>query len=441
MSEDEKKKPAEEEPEDESEAEESDESGDAEPGDAEPGEAKAEAKSSGEDESASGDEDEDEDEEDEEEEQDSASPEAIAKRLEALGGDEEEDDERLAREEEAKLAARRTKERGPKKKKKAGLDAAASRRLAKIGTKAKPRKRAVPEAVEAADPIIDRTQRFGDWAKRNTRLVQAAAVAIVLGGIGLGVYAYHEHSQTVAASAALSEAVADEQGMIGNPDDDDDSRPKPPIKVFATVAARQDAALAKYRETATTYPGTGAATLARLGEGSLLLDKQDAKGAMAAFNEVIASPLAMADPEVKGRAMEGLGFAYELEAVQKPDQKDKDLDAALQQYKQMEASDVLGFSQMARYHEARCYETKGDKAKAIEILKKLYEDLTKAGSEHLFDALKESTEGRLRRLDPTALPARKPHIGANGELPPELINQLPPELRAKLLHQQKRAPE
>lgn len=430
MSEDEKKKKGEEA---EAEAEKSEIEGKAE-SEGEAVESRAEATDDG-----------TEDEGDEEGEEDSASPEAVAKRLEAMGGEAEDESELLAREEEAKLAARRAKARKGGGKK-SGLETAASRKLAKIGTKAKPRKRAMPDAVEAADPLIERTQRLGDWVKRNVRVVQGAVVAVLVGGVGLGIYAYMQHKKTVEASAALSLAVADQDGLIGNPDEEDDERPKPPLPVFRTPEERREAALSKYRETATKYPGTGAATLARLSEGSLLLDKQDADGAMAAFNDVVDSPLAMADVEVKGRALEGLGFAYELKAVLKPEDKDKDLDAAIQKYREMEATDALGFTQVARYHQARCYETKGDKAKAIEFLKKLYEDLSKPNAVddgHLFDALKESTEDRLRRLDPTALPAKRPHIGAGGDLPPELINQLPPELREKLRRSQQHqgAPE
>src|SRR4051812_31272562 len=62
---------------------------------------------------------------------DAASPEAIAKRVAALGGDDE--IEKIAQEEEQKLAERRA--RAKKKRGKKGLEAAASKRLARIGDK------------------------------------------------------------------------------------------------------------------------------------------------------------------------------------------------------------------------------------------------------------------------------------------------------------------
>src|SRR5437867_1598834 len=63
---------------------------------------------------------------------DAASPEAIAKRVAALGGEDEL--ERIAEEEEQKLRERRA--RAKKKRGKKGLEAAASKRLARIGAKA-----------------------------------------------------------------------------------------------------------------------------------------------------------------------------------------------------------------------------------------------------------------------------------------------------------------
>lgn len=374
-----------------------------------------------------------------EEEEDEVGIDAIAKRALSLGGDDE--TERLAREEEEKLAARRAKQRGGRKKKGA-LESAASKRLAKIGSKAKP-KRAVPDAVEAADPLIERTQRVAEWARKNRNLVQGLIVAAVLAAIGGGIYAWHDYKRSLEASTALAQAVADERGRIGDPDQDDegihDTTP-----IFKTDDARRDAALAKYRDVESKFKGTGAAWLARLGEGSLLLDKRDADGAIAAFQDVLESSLARADSEVRGRALENLGFAYELRAELKPDTKKESLDKALEQYKQLESSDVFGFAQMAPYHEARVYELEGDKKKAIDTLKQLREDLMKNESSRLFGEIRQLTDDRLRALDPSAVPPKRTGIGAGGELDPETIEKLPPALRQQLLknlQQQQQAPE
>jgi len=77
-------------------------------------------------------------------------PEAIAARVEGLG--EEDAPDRLAREEEQKLLERRKGKKGKK-----GLEAAASKRLAKIGEVKVKRPSALTEGASAdADPLLER---------------------------------------------------------------------------------------------------------------------------------------------------------------------------------------------------------------------------------------------------------------------------------------------
>ncbi|WP_394839169.1 hypothetical protein LVJ94_19970 [Pendulispora rubella] len=354
--------------------------------------------------------DEDDEQEDDEEDK-AATQEAIARRVAALG--EEDAIERIAREEEEKLAERRRLQREAKKgkgKKKTGLEAAASKRLAKIGTKAPAPKRAVATAVDA-DPLIEKTAEFSKWVKKNQKGVGILAAAAAVLGIGFGVYMYMQDKRENNASVALAAAVADERGRIGDPakEDDDPDRPKDPRPIFKTAVERRDSALAKYREIETKYTGTGAAYLARLGEGSLLLDKQDSEGAIAAFNDAQNSPLAKVDPEVRGRALEGLGFAYELKAqAASGDEKTKWQDEALKRFHELENTDIEGFKEFGIYHQARVSQDKGDKDKAKELLKTLNDRLSKPGESKVFPALQQLVEDRLRALDPSALPPKTP---------------------------------
>src|SRR5262249_18547938 len=155
---------------------------------------------------------------------------------------------------------------------------------------------------------------------------------------------------------------------------------------------RRDAALGKLRDVESRFPGTGAAILARLAEGSLLLDGRKADEAVRAFSDVGASSLAHVDAEVRGRALEGLGFAYELKG---------DPDNALKTFRELENTvDVLGFKELGMYHQARVYEAKGDKDKAKELLKTVHERINKPGDNYPFPYLKEVADDRLRALDP-----------------------------------------
>ena len=89
-------------------------------------------------------------------------PEAIAARIEAHRRGDELD--RIAREEEKKLLERKKGKKGKK-----GLEAAASKRLAKIGEGRSSARRRLGDARRApdADPLLERTARLSKWIKEH----------------------------------------------------------------------------------------------------------------------------------------------------------------------------------------------------------------------------------------------------------------------------------
>jgi len=347
---------------------------------------------------------------------DSASPEAIARRVAALG--EEDQSETLAREEERKLAERRSA--GKKKGKKSGLEVAASKKLSKIGTRAEP-KRTIAVAADA-DPLIEKTAKLSEWAKQNQKTVQIVGALIAAALLGIAGFLYIEHKHETEASMLLTQAVDDERGRIGEPPKEDTDNPAPvdPTPLFKTFDDRREAALKKYREVESRFPKTGAAILARLAEGSLLLDKHEPDPALAAFTEVKGSPLASADQEVKGRALEGMGFANEMKALAAPPaDAPKYWDEAAKNYKELENTvEVRGFKELAMYHQARVAQNSGEKDKAKELLLSLKERLNKPeeGTSTVpqgpsFPYLKEVAMDRLREIDPSAAPKVAPGGG------------------------------
>lgn len=365
-------------------------------------------------------------------EEDAANPAAIARRVAALGADDA--SEAMARDEERKLAERREAKKKPKKK--TGLEAAASKKLEGIGKRAEPR-RAVAVAADA-DPLIEKTVKISDWAKRNQKTVQMVGGLLVVGLLGVAFTLWRDNKREMEASLVLSKAVEAQQAPIGEPkkkDDDEDDR-----LYFKTFDARREAALKQYREVETKFPKTGAAILSRLAEASLLLDSKDADGALAAYTEVKNSPLAAADIEVKGRALEGIGFAHELKAISNPADKAKELDAALATYKDLEATaDVKGFKELAMYHQARVLMEKGDKDAAKTILLSVKERVSRVNEPvevgvpvaPSFPYLKEVALDRLREIDPAAAPKTP----AAGGLSPDIVKQLGPEGIKKYLEQ------
>lgn len=330
-----------------------------------------------------------------------ATPAAILERVSKLG--EEDENDRIAREEEEKLAERRAAA-----KKKSRLESAASKKLDAIGTKPKKKKRPVVEA-EADEPkvyndaLYRRTMTLGEWVSKNRKAV--GTVFGVAAAAGLVVFGYLAYTgkQNAEASRILLEGTADESGRVGAPAKKDEDSAQDPRPQFETVEAKNAAALAKYREVTGKYKGTGPAILARLAEGSILLDGKDAEGAIAAFEEVQKSPLAQVDNEVRGRALEGLGFAQELKGA---------LDDAAKTYKELEnVVEVKGFKELAIYHQARVAEAKGDQEKAKELYKTVHQRVTDPTAKLPFPYLQEAVEDRLRALDPSALPDKSSPFG------------------------------
>jgi hypothetical protein len=335
------------------------------------------------------------------ENEDKFRPEAIAARVDRIG--EESDLDRVAREEEKKLHERK------RTQKKKGLEAAASKRLSKIGEGKVKRPSAHDKGlVPEADPILERAARARRWIEQHRETFSAAVAVAVLGVGGFVGWTYWQDKRGTDASALLAQALSDQHGRVSDKDDDDDddSKGKPLYPAFKSVAARRTAAIEKYRAVESKYAGTGAAILARLAEGSLLLDAGDAKGAAAAYEDVKASALAQADAAVRGRSLEGIGFADELLADSDAANRDKHLSDALDAFQKLEHVDMNGFKELGMYHQARVLQATGDKAKAIELLKDVQKRVTEPGDKHPFSYLQFVVEDRLRELDPTALPPK-----------------------------------
>ncbi|MDP9035096.1 MAG: tetratricopeptide repeat protein [Myxococcota bacterium] len=338
-------------------------------------------------------------------------PEAIAARIDRIG--EETDLERIANEEERKLAARR---REGASKGKSGLEAAASKRLSQIGEVKVTRPSTVAGASSIQpDPLLDRATQVSQWIRGHRELFGGLVAVVLLGLGGTMSWTYWQAKHEAQASALLAQAFADEHGHVSakDADDEDDGKAKPLYPTFKSVAERREAALATFRQVESRYAGMGAAILARLAEAGLLLDKGDAAPALAAYEDVKASPLARADMEVKGRSLEGVGFAHELLAERDGASREKHLDEALAAYKELEHLDAKGFKELAMYHQARVLEDKGDDAKATELLKDVSKRVKDPGESHSFAYLESVVDDRLRQLDPSALPPR-PSRGTGG---------------------------
>ena len=333
---------------------------------------------------------------------DPASPEAILKRVSAFG--EEDALERIARIEEAKLAARRSKDK--KTKKKGGLEAAASKRLAKIGEKAQPKKPAI--VIPDADPLLDRALKFSKWAKKNKPLVRNVSIGAVVAAAAILGYVGYERHHEAEASVQLAKAVADERGEDRRPGRGGGRRQaagsRPRLQDDRGEARGRAAGLPERRDEVPRdgrgHPGEA------VGGGALA--RQGGRGRRArGVRRRVGLALAKADAEVRGRALEGMGFAYGSRPTRRPETPPRGCSTRRRRSTARSRTPTSPAStNLGMYHQARVLQREGDKTQAIDILKKLHERLHRPGDEHKFVYLEIVADDALRALAPDALPPR-----------------------------------
>ncbi|EYF01605.1 hypothetical protein [Chondromyces apiculatus] len=273
------------------------------------------------------------------------------------------------------------------------------------------------EMVE--DVLARATSRSWKWIRQNFALVQMVLVGgVLVTGVVL-FFLYRSDAKSGAVSGTLAAAVAADRGRVLAEDKrSDEEKALDPTKVYKTPEERADAALAAYRKVVEEKGSPGAVVLARLGEAGALLDKKEWGPALEAYSAVASSTLAGVDPDVKGRAVEGMGFAKEGQ---------KDLDGALAHFKELEGIDGRGYKELGLYHQARIHLAKGDKEKAKELLKAAREKLGAPGStEKGPPFLTAMVDEALRQIDPSAVPAQMPmptQLGGGGANAPALSKE------------------
>lgn len=283
---------------------------------------------------------------------------------------------------------------------------------------AAPRPVALLPSEMVEDALSRMTSGAGRWIRKNFSVLQWVIVAAAVGTGGVLFYLSQVDKGMAMASGTLAAAVAADRGKVLAEDKrSDEEKELDPAKVFKTADERADTALAAYNKVIDEHGGSGAAILAKLGQAGVMLDKKDYPHALEAFSAVASSTLAGADPDVKGRALEGLGFAKEGKG---------DLDGALATFKELEGVDAKGYKELGLYHQARILIAKKDTEKAKELLKSAREKLQAPGVDgRPFQFLEAVVDETLRKLDPSAVPARTQLGGPKGSsMTPEEIERL-----------------
>ncbi|MFT3764236.1 MAG: hypothetical protein QM820_01750 [Minicystis sp.] len=254
------------------------------------------------------------------------------------------------------------------------------------------------------DALARSASAVGKWLRANFGVLQWVIIGALVAGGGYALYSSQTEKKTAGASDALLAGVRAEHGRVMAEDKrSDEEKEVDPTKVYKTNEERADNALASFRKVVADHPGTGAAILARLGEAGALLDKHEWDKALEAFSAVSSSTLAGADPDVKARALEGIGFAKEGKG---------DNDGAMASFKELQG--LAGFKELGQYHEARLLLAKGDKDKAKDLFKQVHDTLEKPSETRSTGFLKAAVDESLRRIDPTLVPP-KPAIGGGAK--------------------------
>ena len=249
------------------------------------------------------------------------------------------------------------------------------------------------------DALARSSSAVSKWIKENFSIIQWVILGALAAGGGWLFYETRVDKTSASTSAALMAGVNADRGRVMAEDKrTDEENEGDTTKVFKTADERSDNALAAYKKVIADHGGTAIATLARLGEAGDYLDKHDWDHALEGFSAVSASTLAGADPDVKVRALEGIGFAKEGKG---------DLDGALTAFKELE--NLGGYKELGLYQQGRLWLAKGDKDKAKDFLKKAREKMEQPTTENTgLHYLPEMTDQTLRRIDPSLVPVKGP---------------------------------
>ncbi|MFO0553197.1 MAG: hypothetical protein U0271_32715 [Polyangiaceae bacterium] len=288
--------------------------------------------------------------------------------------------------------------------------------------------------LSAGEAVQDQLARAASggarWLRDNLKTVLGVIVVGTLGTVGVFVYLAREEAARGRASDGLMAGVMAERGYVfdeGHPDKrSDEIKEIDFLPAYKSYDERNDAVLAAYTKVADENKGAAAGILGKLGQGGAYLRKGEYDKAIAVLDEVVKSDLAKADVDIKARALEAKGFAYEGK---------KDYEAALNTFRELENLDK-SFEDLAKYHQGRVSWAKGDVAKAKELLTALSKKLELPSLDGPPQGqLRVAVDEYLRYVDPTNAPKKRPVGGPDGKISPEELEQLQRQLQRQMQQQ------
>lgn len=313
----------------------------------------------------------------------------------------------------------------------------ARRAAAARARKQRVRERREAEAVgldtqEVLDDAIVRSQdRAAKWMRKHSTTLQLLLVAGVVGWAGWGIWGLYMETATADASAAVAKAIASENGRIGDPAEmgrPDEQGIIDPTPIFADDASRLEAAQKAFEAAAAVRKGSGTALYAELALGSVYYDLGKLDEANQRYQNVLGSDLGRSDPELSGRAMQGIALVLEGKG---------DKEAALAKHRELQGKGQSGFVEAALYDIARISYDLGKTDEAKQALDTLVEKLGPEDPTQGPSFLRQRTEALMMQVDPEAAKAlQKP-----AQITPEQLRQLQEQMQQAVGQQGDPAPE
>jgi tetratricopeptide (TPR) repeat protein len=273
-------------------------------------------------------------------------------------------------------------------------DAAARRRKARM----EERTAAAAEGLDAGermdDALVRSSAATGRFLRDNMVWLQWVVILGLAGGMGVLIYNYRQQLKSEKVGDQVASVLDAQFGRLVDTEEIPQSDPRlvDPREVFPSEADRAAKALAGWQGLQSAKaPDLRLYSL--LGAAGALYDAEKYSEAREAYLKVLDHPRIGLSPELKGRALEGIGMTWEAEGK---------YDEAIAAYEKVRAINVEEFEPLANFHIARVLYLKGDKTKALELLSKMNEEYSKeAGPQGPEDYIGAAVRDLLKTVDPS----------------------------------------
>ncbi len=259
------------------------------------------------------------------------------------------------------------------------------------------RSSAAAEGLAAGERVDDALVRTADagakFLRDNFVWLQWVIIAGIAAGMGFLIYEYRKGVAGEKQGAKLASILSAEFGRITSTDPvtPADRRLVDPRKEYESETARAEKAAGAWGE----LKGAKAPELrlsASLGRAGSLYDLGKFDEARKAYQAVADDAASKLLPQVRGRALEGVGFTYESE------QKYEDAKKAFEKLASVETKE---FNNLQKFHVARVELLLGNRDKAKEILTELDTKLAEgAGPQGPTDYIGAAVRDLLKTVDP-----------------------------------------